>query len=243
MTPSYYRLMQCSTGFYADMYRKAAEWNPDRDFIVNEIFPVLESAAEYYLHLTERGEDGKLHIGPSWAPEQGTIPAWNVSNDLGLIKPLWESVVKYDRIYKLNSEIAKKAAEALSEFPEYPQKDGEFLDSESESGRTDLCHPGYLACVIPGDDVDADSELADVAHKTLVCHLDHTCRKPLAGKIGSGCDLTWGWLFAAAVRMRDKSYANIMLKDVGLIDFVKSNGMFAFNGGRLFNSIEEKRRG
>ena len=36
-----------------------------------------------------------------------------------------------------------------------------------------------------GDDVDADSELADVAHKTLVCHLDHTCRKPLAGKIGS----------------------------------------------------------
>jgi len=241
MTPSFYRLMQCSTGFYADMYRKAAEWNPDRDFVVNEIFPVLESAAEYYLHLTERGNDGKLHIGPSWAPEQGAIPAWNVSNDLGLIKPLWQAVVKYDKLYDLNSATAKKVAEALSEFPEYPQKDGEFLDSESESGRTDLCHPGYLACVIPGDDVDADTPLAEVAKKTLHAHLDYTVRKPLSGKIGSGCDLTWGWLFCAAVRLRDAEYAEKMLSEVGIADFIKSNAMFACIGGRLFNSIEEKR--
>ena len=97
--------------------------------------------------------------------------------------------------------------------------------------------------MIPGDDVDADSALAPVAVKTLREHLDHTCRKPLAGKIGSGCDLTWGWMLAAAVRLRDKECANTLLKDVGLADFVKSNGMFAYIGGRIFKNIEEKRQG
>lgn len=241
MTPSCYRLMQCSTGFYADMYRKAAEWNPDRDFIVREIFPVLESCAEYYWHLTEEDDAGNLRIGPSWAPEQGIIPAWNVANDLGLIKPLWQAVVHYDRLYDLHSAVAGKVAAALARFPEYPQADGEFIDSASEAGRTILCHPGYLACIVPGDDVDADSPLAPVAVKTLHQHLDHTCRKPLAGNFGSGCDLTWGWMFCAAVRLRDKAFAEKILAEIALADFVKSNGMFAFIGGVVCGSVEEKR--
>ena len=83
--------------------------------------------------------------------------------------------------------------------------------------------------------------LCDVAHKTLLEHLDHTCRKPLAGKIGSGCDLTWGWMLAAAIRLRDAEFANTMLEKVGLEDFVKANGMFAYIGGRVLKSIEEKR--
>ena len=142
----------------------------------------------------------------------------------------------------ITSPDGEKITELLKKFPAYPQVDGEFIDSASEKGRTELCHPGYLACIVPGDDVDADSDLADVANKTLRGHLSHTCRKPLAGKIGSGCDLTWGWMLAAAIRLRDKEFAETVLMDIGISDFLKSNGMFASIGGRQLNSIAEKRR-
>ena len=239
--PSMYRLMSCASGFYMDFYRKAAAYYPDKTVWKERIFPVMLAAAKFYIALSDRDSAGNLRFGPSWAPEQGVIPAWNVNNDLGLIKPLWEAVVKMDSELHLNTPEAEQIAELLKDFPAYPQKDGEFIDSASEKGRTELCHPGYLACVIPGDDVDADSPLADVAHKTLLEHLDHTCRKPLAGKIGSGCDLTWGWMLAAAIRLRDAEFANTMLEKVGLEDFVKANGMFAYIGGRVLKSIEEKR--
>ena len=241
--PSMYRLISCAGGFYMDFYRKAAEYYPDTDVLRKRIFPVMEAAAKFYIALADRDEHGGLHFGPSWAPEQGVIPAWDVSNDLGLIKPLWEAVVRMDEKLAARSPVARRIRELLKEFPNYPQHDGEFIDSASAKVRTELCHPGYLACVIPGDDVDADSPLAAVARKTLREHLDHTCRKPLAGKIGSGCDLTWGWMLAAAVRLRDAEFADTILRDVGVADFVKSNGMFAYIGGRIFDSIEAKRRG
>ena len=81
-----------------------------------------------------------------------------------------------------------------------------------------------------------------MARQTLRGHLSHTCRKPLAGKIGSGCDLTWGWMLAAAIRLRDREFAETVLMDIGISDFLKSNGMFACIGGRQLNSIAEKRR-
>ena len=244
ITPMVYHLMICASGFYMDFFRKAAAFYPDETMLRERIFPVMLGAARFYVAMVdeERNKDGKLHFGPSWAPEQGIVPAYNVSNDLGLIKPLWQTVVSMAKQLGMQDENVSQIERLLRDFPEYPQADGEFIDSASEKGRTELCHPGYLACVVPGDDVDADAPLAQVADKTLRQHLDHTCRKPLAGKIGSGCDLTWGWMLAAAVRLRDADFANEILRNIGLADFVKSNGMFAYIGGRVLGGIEEKRR-
>ncbi len=241
VTPMEYRMLSCAGGFYLDYYRKVAAYYPDRQMLKERIFPVMEKSARFYVAFADRDENGKVRFGPSWAPEQGVVPAWNVANDLGLIKPLFQAVVEMDALLETHSEVAAAAAGLLAEFPDYPQLNGEFLDSDSESTRTELYHPGYMACVIPGDDVDADSELSEVAKRTLRNHLTYTHRKPLAGKIGSGCDLTWGWLFASAIRLRDREYANTLLKEIGLADFVKSNGMFAYLGGRLLHSTEEKR--
>ncbi len=244
LTQTVYRMMICASGFYMDFYRKAAAFYPDGQALRERIFPVMLEAARYYLGMIDgRDENGKLRIGPSWAPEQGVVPAWNVSNDLGLIKPLWQAVsAMARRLGRKDDETVRQIEAALDAFPDYPQADGEFIDSATAKERTILCHPGYLACIVPGDDVDADSPLAEVADRTLRGHLEHTCRKPLAGKIGSGCDLTWGWMLAAAVRLRDAEFGNVILKDIGLADFLKSNAMFAYIGGRVLGSLAEKRR-
>ncbi len=243
MSRGHYRTMRCSTGFYCDHYIKWHLYDPDPVLLREKILPVLESAARYYfIYCGEKGADGKLWIGPSWAPEQGVFPAWNTGNDLAVFKELFRAVVDFNKELGEWSSTAEKAQELLAVFPDYAQKDGEFLDSACEKGRTLLCHPSYLAGVMPAGEIDAGWPLAPVARKTVREHLDHTFRKSYAGKIGVACDLTGGWLFVSAVRLRDAAYAETILHDVLLADFIKSNGMFSTGPGGIFRSLAEKRR-
>ncbi|MBO4512641.1 MAG: hypothetical protein J5746_07720 [Victivallales bacterium] len=242
MSRGHYRTMRCSTGFYADHFIKWHQYDPDPERLRNEILPILESAARYYFLYCDVGENGRLWIGPSWAPEQGVFPAWNTGNDLALFKELFQAVVDFNKELGQMSPTAKKAQKMLDLFPDYPAKDGEFIASASEKGRTLLCHPSYLANVMPAEDIDADSPIANVALKTMREHLDHTFRKSFQGKVGVACDLTGGWLFDIAVKMRDAEYAETMLHTVLIRDFIKSNGMFSAGPGGVFKSIAEKRR-
>lgn len=237
----YYRMMQCTTGFYALIFWNWYLYTKDKKVLEKDIFPVLEEGAKFYLALTEE-KDGCVIIGPSWAPEQGPIPAYNVNNDLGLIKPLWKAYVEACDILKKSSPYREKVEYYLRRFPEYPQKDGEFLDSLTAGDFIGLCHPGLLAMVVPGNDVDSESPLAPVALKTLHNFLsERTIRRSFRGRISSACDLTWPWLLAVSVRLRDISYAEHILMDIAISEFLKPNGMFAFIGGGIFRSREEKR--
>ncbi len=241
MSRGFYRTMRCSTGFYADNYWKRFLYYPDLDELRDEILPVLESGARYYFLYCRQADDGTFHIGPSWAPEQGVFPAWDTGNDLALFKELFQAVVDANRRLGQWSPTAAHAQELLEHFPPYPQKDGEFLISGSEKGRTLLCHPSYLANVVPADEIDADAPLAAVADHTMRTHSEHTMRKGLNGRPGYGCDLTAAWLFTCAVKLRDAEFAQEMLRDVLIANHVKSNGMFAFSQGQVLHSLRAKR--
>ncbi|HOL21755.1 MAG TPA: glycoside hydrolase N-terminal domain-containing protein [bacterium] len=238
---NYYRMMQCTTGFYGLIFWNRYLYTKDKKILEKDVFPVLEEGAKFYLALTEE-KDGQVIIGPSWAPEQGPIPAYNVNNDLGLIKALWKAYVKACDILKKKSPYREKVEYYLQNFPDYPQKGGEFLDSLTAGDFIGLSHPGLLAMVVPGNDVDAESPLAPVALNTLHNFLPRrTIRRSFADRISSSCDLTWPWLLAVSVRLRDLKYAEHILMDIAISEFLKPNGMFAFIGGGVFNSREEKR--
>ena len=192
--------------------------------------------------LTEEDErTGKLLIGPSWAPEQGPFPAYNTNNDLGLIKPFWQAYVSACDVLKINSEIKTRVKNALDKFPEYPRKKGEFIDSLTAADFIGLNHPGLLAMVVPGQDIDADSPLAKTAQKTLHNYLKRTNRKSFSDRTSSACDLTWPWLVCIATKLRDTEFAEHVLMDIGISEFLKPNGMFAFIGGDLFRTKSSKR--
>ncbi|MCX6985601.1 MAG: hypothetical protein NT118_12765 [Lentisphaerae bacterium] len=106
-----------------------------------------------------------------------------------------------------------------------------------------MSHPGLLAMVVPGNDVDHESKLAGTALKTLHNYLPkRTIRKSFTDRISSACDLTWPWLLAVAGRLQDREYAGHILMDIAISEFLKSNGMFAFIGGGQFKSVEAKRK-
>ena len=242
MSRGFYRTMRCSTGFYADSYWKRFLYHPDLKKLREEVLPVLESCARYYFIYCRQEPDGSFRIGPSWAPEQGVFPAWDTGNDLALFKELFAAVVAANRRLGRWSATAAHAQELLEHFPPYPVQDGEFLISGSETGRTLLCHPSFLACVVPAEEIDADAPLAAMARRTMRNYSEHTQRKGLNGRPGFGCDLTAAWLFACAVKLRDAKFAQLMLRDVLIANHVKSNGMFAFSPGQVLSDVRDKRQ-
>ncbi|MCP4640692.1 MAG: hypothetical protein GY851_09680, partial [bacterium] len=225
LTPNFYRIMQCTTAFYGLVFWSWYTYTRDLDVLREHIFPILEEGAKFYLALTEETGDSLL-IGPSWAPEQGPFPAYNTNNDLGLLKPFWEAYVEACRVLERTSNLLDDVKRCLAKFPEYPAEDGEFLDSLTAGGFINLNHPGHLAMVVPGDDVDADSDLAPVAKTTLHNYFERTNRRSFTDRTSSACDLTWPWLCRVALRLRDTDYAQHLLFDIGIAEFLKPNGFF-----------------
>jgi len=59
-------------------------YSMDRALLRDRLFPLMRRAFNYYLHFLERGEDGKLHLPPTYCPEFGVAPDNNF--DLGLMR-------------------------------------------------------------------------------------------------------------------------------------------------------------
>ena len=241
LTTDYYRMMICSTAFYGLLFWDWYTHTQDRKVLEEHVFPILEDGSKFYVAMT-REKDGTLLIGPSWAPEQGPLPAYNCNNDLGLLKPFWKAYVEACEILDVKSELREKVEYFLERFPEYPKKNGEFIDSLTAGDFIRLNHPGLLAMAVPGNDVDGDSPLAKVGRKTLRNYLDRTNRRSFSDRKSSACDMTWTWLLCHAVKLFDVDYAEHILMDIGISEYLKPNGMFAYMGGGLFRSIDKKRR-
>jgi hypothetical protein len=129
----------------------------------------------------------------------------------------------------------------LKKFPAYPVKEGRFLDSYSVDGDIPLNHPGLLAMVVPGDEVDIDHPLRQVALDTLKNFFSITNRKGFKGRKSVCDDLSWSWLVCMAVKLGEPELADRILFDLGVSEFLKPNGMFSINPGGRFDSVEEKR--
>jgi alpha-L-fucosidase 2 len=87
-------------------------YSMDDEMLREKIYPLLRRSINIYFHLVEKGEDGKLHLPPTYSPETGVhkncnfdlaLFKWgcytllNASKRLGIDDPLipqWKNVVK-----------------------------------------------------------------------------------------------------------------------------------------------------
>ncbi len=237
---NYYRLMQCTSGFYALVFWWRWLYERDREVLREQILPILEETSRFYLALAEE-RDGVLHFGPSWAPEQGPFPCDNATNDIALIKALWQAYLTALECLGQESALGPAIREGLEDFPPYPVKDGRFLDSYTAQDHIRLNHPGLLAMVVPGGEVDAEHALRNTALRTMHSFFDLTHRKGFAGRRSLCCDLSWPWLVADAAKLGDGDLADDYLLDMGVSENLKPNGMFSLNCCGVFDTREDKR--
>ncbi|HEV7215244.1 MAG TPA: hypothetical protein VGP33_08970, partial [Chloroflexota bacterium] len=241
MTRHEYRMMTVSSAYYAIPFWWHYRYTLDRQFLEAATFPILEEASKFYLALTERREDGQLQIGPSWAPEQGPLPAYNVNNDLALIKVVWEGYVEACRILGRQTPYLGQVMDSLDRYPTYPQRNGRFLDSATAPEDLKMAHTGLFAMVYPGGDVDADHPLADVAARTIDTFHERAQRLAFVGRQSLSDVQAWTTQALGSARLRRPERVDHYLADVGLSEYLKPNGMFAIVSNGIFPSLQAKR--
>jgi hypothetical protein len=241
MTRHWYRMMICSSAYYAIVFLWHYRYTQEREFLSRVTFPILEESSKFYLALTEKGPGGKWRIGPSQAPEQGPLPAYNVNNDLALIRPVWEGYVEACLLLGRQSETSRRVSECLAEYPEYPQRNGRFLDSLTAPEDLLMAHTGLFSMVYPGGDVDADHPLAGVAARTVDTQYERAQRKSFTGRRTMSDVQAWVTQALASARLRRAAEADTYLVQDGLSEYLKPNGMITIISNGIFRTPEAKR--
>lgn len=91
----------------------------DETILRETVYPILKRSINYYLHFLYEGQDGKLHLPPTFSPEYGSAPDCNF--DLSLLKWGCETLIKITRLLKINDEILPKWQRVVEKLTDYPQ--------------------------------------------------------------------------------------------------------------------------
>ena len=238
---TYYRMMQVTSAYYVIAFWWRYLYSKDQEFLRDVAFPVIEEASKFYAALVERTDDG-LVIGPSWAPEQGPLPAYNVTNDLSLIKLTWTAYVESCGILGLETETLSAVVDFLENYPDYPRTGDLFLDSAEAPVDLLMAHTGLFSMVYPGGDIDADHPLAEVAETTIETYHTRAQRKSFVGRDSLSDVQAWTTQALGLARLRKPERVDHYLVDVGLSEYLKPNGMITIISNGMFKNVEEKRR-
>ncbi len=94
-------------------------YSMDTEFLRETLYPVLKRAVGYYLHFLHRGDDGLLHLAPTFSPEYGVAPDCNF--DLALLRWGSETLLEISRILDVDDSQRmqwQQVCDSLTPFPE-----------------------------------------------------------------------------------------------------------------------------
>ena len=125
-------------------------YSMDDAMLREKIYPLLRRAINLYLHMVKEGEDGKLHLPPTYSPESGVFADCNF--DLALFKWGCHTLLKASRRLKIDDPLIPRwKAGGRTVFPTIPP-----MNTGSCSAATNILGqpPALLQ---PADDLSAPS--------------------------------------------------------------------------------------
>lgn len=169
------------------------EYTLDKDFLREEAFPIMKSAAEFLLDIMVEDKDGYLIICPSTSPENSFIyngETCNISETttmtMTIAKELFKNCIKCCETLSSDHDFADELESVLKKF--YPHKigsKGQLLEWYEEYKEVDPHHRhiSHLFGLHPGNEITIEEtpDLAAACKKSL----------ELRGDEGTGWSLGW----------------------------------------------------
>lgn len=90
----------------------------DEQALRNQLVPLLKRAVNYHLHFLEQGEDGKLHLPPTFSPEYGGGPDCNF--DLALLRWGCQALIEASKRLKIDDPLMPRWQNVLDKLTDYP---------------------------------------------------------------------------------------------------------------------------
>lgn len=212
------------------------QYTDDKAFLRETAFPIMCSAAEFYLDVLTEDKEGYLIFAPSTSPENSFI----INNDdcavsltstmtMSIIRELFTNTLKASAILRVNDETVSKIRTALPKLlPLKIGADGRLLEwyAEEQESEPHHRHISHLYALHPSDQITPDKtpRLAAAAIKTLEGRGDE----------GTGWSLAWKINFWA--RLYDGDHA-LSLLDMQLRPAVGANHKKKKQGGGTYPNL------
>ncbi len=170
-------------------------YSMDDVMLRGKIYPLLRRAVNLYLHLVEKGADGKLHLPPTYSPETGVYKDANF--DLALFKWGCLALLKASKRLGIDDPLIPRWKEVAGKLTDFPADEHGFrLGSEQSSWSQHrhfsnllMIYPLYLVNIDQADTMDVLRRSYDRAHSTKgLPAMVEAHAGPIAAVIGRGDD-------------------------------------------------------
>jgi alpha-L-fucosidase 2 len=116
------------------------------------LFPLLKRSVQYYLHLLEEGEDGKLHLPPMISPEYGSFLQLTVPDthyDLALLRWGCQTLLRICSILDVEDPGRTRWEETLEKLTPLPVDETGFMVGAGQPLEFGHRHFSHLMAVFP----------------------------------------------------------------------------------------------
>lgn len=183
------------------------EYTQDKEYLLDEAWPILHKAAEFYDALLIQDTDGTLMLAPSTSPENAfrfngeVIPvSKTTAMTQAIVKDVFGIVLKAANLLHLSDALTASIAEKLPLLkPLGIGSDGELLEWEENFEEDELHHRhiSHLYALHPGRDITPES----------TPELAAACKRSLERRGDESTGWAMGWRINTWARLRDGDHA------------------------------------
>lgn len=119
----------------------------DDDLLRDTVFPVLRRAINLYFHLAEEGEDGRIHLQPTYSPETSTHRDANF--DLALFKWGCHTLLKACRRLDIDDPLIPRWKDVVHRLVDFPIDEEGFMLGAGQGAWNEHRHLSHLLMIYP----------------------------------------------------------------------------------------------
>jgi len=119
----------------------------DKKMLRETIYPLLRRSINLYRHLLFTGDDGKLHLPPTFSPETGNTG--DCSFDLALLKWGCTRLIEICRILEINDPLLPEWERIRIQLVDYSADENGYMLGNGKPAPTDHQHMSHLMMIYP----------------------------------------------------------------------------------------------
>ncbi|WP_141503099.1 glycoside hydrolase family 95 protein [Paenibacillus luteus] len=230
-----YAFWPMSSGWLCQHLFEHYEYTLDYRFLQETAYPIMKSAAQFYVDLLVEDEDGYLILSPSTSPENAFIYDGQKSNvaktatmTMAIVREIFRNCIQSSKLLDMDAAFANLLQEKADRlYPYQIGSKGQLLEwnEEFQEAEPDHRHISHLYPLHPGHDITVTDtpELAEACRTSL----------HLRGDDGTGWSL--GWKINVWARLHDGNRALKLLKRQ--LQFVQTNETDYLHGGGTYANL------
>ena len=189
----------------------------DKEMLAVKVFPLLRRSINLYRHMLYTGDDGKLHLPPTFSPETGNTSDCNF--DLALLKWGCIKLIEICEILKIDDPLLSEWEKIRDQLANYPVDENGYRLGSDKPAPEDHQHMSHLMMIYPLylENID-NSKNKDLLVKSVKYFQSVTMPKMGASQ-SSPASAALGLGNLALERMNDILYRNAENEKLGKTEY------------------------